>query len=176
MSSTFVAAVIVLIIISVVIIYNIILIIHALLLIAFEYYYISVPIFSLIFGKKIISTLWPYIDFISNKISTRIQKKIPSEKRPRINQFNSDFQSLSHDLFLSKYNAKKIDESKRGNTLYQINGVIPYKKLKLLRYTDPSTQKLYLCFVPEKFKSADKSMGWKFYLSEQEYNCIQGEA
>ena len=86
------------------------------------------------------------------------------------------FRALNKDHFLKKYNATLVSKSKRGNTLYSVSGIIPRKKIKILRYLDPSTQEEYMCFVPEKIKSADKAMAWKFYLTEEEYGDIITEA
>ena len=96
-----------------------------------------------------------------------------------LNNFRSEVSRLEpkeYDDFLTTWTAKLVDSSKRGNMLYEIKGIIPKKKFKMLRYVDPSTQKQYLCFVPEEIKSADQGMAWKFYLTEEEYDGINAEA
>lgn len=70
---------------------------------------------------------------------------------------------------LKKTKAKILDRSKRGNELYEIN-MIPNYPLKYLKYEDPSTaNKIYGCFVPSEFETADEAMGWKWKLTEEEY-------
>lgn len=69
-----------------------------------------------------------------------------------------------------------IDRSKRGNELYVLRKVIPNESVKLLRYKDPSTERIYTCFVPESCKKADEAMAWKFYLTEKLYAELKEES
>jgi len=78
-------------------------------------------------------------------------------------------EKMGVEHILRKTKAKILDRSKRGNELYEIN-MIPNYPLKYLKYEDPSTaNKVYGCFVPSEFKTADQAMGWKWELTEEEY-------
>ena len=72
---------------------------------------------------------------------------------------------------LRKTKAKILDRSKRGNELYEIN-MIPNYPLKYLKYEDPSTaNKIYGCFVPSDFNTADEAKGWKWnFILKQNIN------
>ena len=140
---------------------------------------------------------------LSYKILKKIKSRTPpaprvfnsnfitiGEKRTEVSieQFNNykNFQTASGNLskledwqqtdFLKTWKAKLKNSSKRGNRLYEISGIIPKKKFMMLHYKDPSTQRHYLCFVPENIKTADKGMAWKFYLTEEEYDGMISEA
>ena len=79
-------------------------------------------------------------------------------------------QRLGVDKMLKAVKAQPLDVSKRGNTLYVIDSLIPNYELKYLVYEDPSSpEKKYGCFVPSKFNTADEAMSWKFYITEEEY-------
>jgi len=57
-----------------------------------------------------------------------------------LNNFRSEVSRLEpkeYDDFLTTWTAKLVDSSKRGNMLYEIKGIIPKKKFKMLRYVDP---------------------------------------
>ncbi len=69
-----------------------------------------------------------------------------------------------------------IERSRRGNELYGLNKVIPGEIIKFLRYKDPSTDRIYTCFVPESCERADEAMAWKFYLTEEDYENLREEA
>ena len=48
--------------------------------------------------------------------------------------------------------------------------------LKILFYSDPSTNQLYISFVPYYIKKADDGMAWKFQLTRDEYDGLVSEA
>ena len=88
------------------------------------------------------------------------------------------FTSYRHEpkWFLVASGAKLIDASKRGNELYGIDTMIHGRTLKILQYRDPSTNQLYISFVPEEIKKADDGMAWKFRMSRKEYDRLRAEA
>jgi len=71
--------------------------------------------------------------------------------------------------------AQLIDKSKRGNELYKIELIIWGRTLKLLKYKDPSTERIYVSFVRYECEKADEAMAWKFQLSEEEYRLLKVE-
>jgi len=70
--------------------------------------------------------------------------------------------------------AKLIDASRRGNELYSIDTIIRGRSLRLVKYRDPSTGQVYVCFVEEHFNKADHAMAWKFGLTPSEYSRTKG--
>lgn len=73
--------------------------------------------------------------------------------------------------------AKMIDRSRRGNELYLIGEDHGWRKdLVLLKYTCPSTARVYTSFVPDHINSADQAMAWKFNMTEKEYSELRIEA
>ena len=80
------------------------------------------------------------------------------------------------ERLLSELEAKLIDSSERGNELFRIYGVIPDTPIMMLRYTDPSTRKVYVSFVPPDTTKADEGMAWKFKLMPEEYKGLKNEA
>jgi len=79
-------------------------------------------------------------------------------------------QEMGVEKLLKKSKANILNTSLRGNSLYVIDEMIPNYELKYLVYEDPSTKgKIYGCFVPSEFTTADQAMAWKFYLTENEY-------
>lgn len=86
-----------------------------------------------------------------------------------IEERTKKMERLGVNHILKKCKATIIDCSKRGNELYEL-GVIPNYPLKYLKYEDPSTaNKIYGCFVPSDINIADEAMGWKYYITEEEY-------
>jgi uncharacterized protein DUF6745 len=80
------------------------------------------------------------------------------------------------EKLLQEAGAQRIDKSKRGNELYKIENLILGRALKLLKYKDPSTDRIYVSFVPYQYEKADAAMAWKFQLSEGEYKLLKIEA
>ena len=137
----------------------------------------STPI-SLIYGLGLIV----FFGIIGYKLWKRI-------KRPSQN-VHTDFNHISHtvqnrflqlrdedpDLFLHEINAKLKKYSRRGNELYEAKGILPdKKKLKILKYRDPSTDRIYISFVPEHFTDPDEAMAWKFNITKQQYQNLVDE-
>lgn len=80
------------------------------------------------------------------------------------------------EKLLQEAGAQRIDKSERGNELYKIENLIWGRILKLLKYKDPSTDRIYVSFVPYQYEKADEAMAWKFQLSEGEYKLLKIEA
>jgi hypothetical protein len=80
------------------------------------------------------------------------------------------------EKLLQEAGAKRIDKSERGNELYKIENLIRGRTLKLLKYKDHSTDRIYVSFVPYQYEKADAAMAWKFQLSEGEYKLLKIEA
>jgi len=79
-------------------------------------------------------------------------------------------EEMGVEKLLKKSKAKILEVSKRGNSLYVIDQMIPNYELKYLVYEDPSTKgKIYGCFVPSDFTTADQAMAWKWEITEEEY-------
>ena len=103
----------------------------------------------------------------------------PAELR-KIQEFEMQFKTLGKsdpEYFLHVTSgAELIDASRRGNELYSIDTIIRGKTLKILKYRDRSTQQLYISFVPDEMKKADKAMAWKFQIGDDEYGRLRDEA
>ena len=109
----------------------------------------------------------------------RVLRVSPSEHRI-IQEFERGFHTVGKsdpEYYLHVVSgAKLIDASKRGNELYGIDTMIHGRTLKILQYRDPSTNQLYISFVPEEIKKADDGMAWKFKLTPDEYDGLVSEA
>ena len=109
----------------------------------------------------------------------RVLRVSPSEHRI-IQEFERGFNTVGKsdpEYFLHVVSgAKLIDASKRGNELYGIDTMIHGRTLKILQYRDPSTNQLYISFVPQKINKADDGMAWKFKLTRDEYDGLVSEA
>lgn len=104
-----------------------------------------------------------FIIFSGTSASTRVLNLDNIEKRAKA------MQRLGVDHILKKTHAVLIDRSKRGNELYELR-MIPNYPLKFLKYSDPSTiGKIYGGFVPSETRTADEGMGWKYQITEEEY-------
>lgn len=94
-----------------------------------------------------------------------------------IEERTKKMQDLGVKKMLKKMKAQPLDVSKRGNSLYLVDKLVPNYELKYLVYVDPSSpDKTYGCFVPSHFKKADEAMAWKFYITEEEYGGLEVEA
>ena len=97
-----------------------------------------------------------------------------------------DVKTLLEDL-----DSKLINKSKnRDNELYQINlenKIVNWDDktnertesdlyAKCVKYKCPSTNRVYLSFVPDKIKTADQAMSWKFHITPKEYEGLKIEA
>jgi hypothetical protein len=93
-----------------------------------------------------------------------------------IEQRYAAIQTYGYDTMINEIDAMMIDKSKRGNELYVIrDSLIEGRSLKLLKYSCPSTDRIYHSFVPDDMYNADHAMAWKFNLSLDEYSKLEIE-
>ena len=101
----------------------------------------------------------------------------PAEHR-RIQEFEANFITVGKsdpEYFLHVTSgAELIDASRRSNELYSIDTIIPGRTLKILKYRDPSTDQLYISFVPDDLEKADDAMAWKFQINPGDYGGLAG--
>ena len=86
---------------------------------------------------------------------------------------------MNADAMLATMNAELINSSMRGNWLYRVPEGIFSTEAYFLKYTDPSTGRVYISGVdPEVAKqgNADMCMGWKFGLAPEQYEQLTVEA
>ena len=93
-----------------------------------------------------------------------------------------------YDEIIEQEHSQLLDTSKRGNKLYSVVGVLPDgRKQFFLKYRDLSTGRPMISEVPTQYtdpktnqtitiNSADKAMGWKFYLTEERYADLKNES
>ncbi len=79
------------------------------------------------------------------------------------------------ERLLQEVDAVKIDSWKEYE-LYQIEGLIEGRKLKLLKYPDPSTDRVYMSFVPDECSTCRAAKAKKFQIEESEVDLIKVEA
>ena len=82
---------------------------------------------------------------------------------------------LGVEEFIKQTEAKVVNTSPRGNTLYASDKIIEGRTLKFLVYKDKSTPREYISFVRDEFTGADEAMASKFSLSGFEYNNLKVE-
>ena len=72
---------------------------------------------------------------------------------------------------------RKLDESSKGTELYQIQLDSNGEKIfpLIVKYKDPSTDRIYWNFVPDEIQTADEGMAWKFSLTLDEYLNLEAE-
>jgi hypothetical protein len=95
---------------------------------------------------------------------------------PNMEQRYAALKLYGAEKLLQEAGAQRIDKSERGNELYKIENLIRGRTLKLLKYKDRSTDRMYVSFVPYEYEKADEAMAWKFQLSEEEYRLLKVEA
>ena len=147
-------------------------------------------------GKKLHSVLGPVIQFRDGYSIYRIhevnfdektfydltQKKIPVKDILQFRNIEQRYIALEYYGFeniLDELNARLIDESPRGNKLYEIDFARRIGNVvttKFLKYSCPSTEKNYGSFVKPEITRADQAMAWKHNCTEQEYEVLKLEA
>jgi len=121
-------------------------------------YFVAIPVCCYISVETIIGILTFRRSTINTLSLTNIEER------------TKKMQELGVEKMLKKLKAQPLNVSLRGNSLYVIDSLIPNYELKYLVYQDPSTpKKIYGCFVPSHFNTADEAMAWKFYITEEEY-------
>lgn len=109
---------------------------------------------------------------IHHKISAKDLLQIKN-----IEQRYAAIQVYDIDRLIKEMNGVLLDREDRKNhenkpyfiELYALEGVIPNRTLKLLKYSDPSTKRVYPSFVPDATKTAIEGMAFKFKLKPKEY-------
>jgi hypothetical protein len=152
-------------------------------LISVEFYFVSLPvIFGILFVKSFNKSIKRFFKTQKMQITKKVPRDIvvlnPNDSQ-KIRNFRSDYNAHKDNdcnEFLNKYGAILVDVSKRKNVLFEFRDILPDRKMKILRYKDPSTSKIYLSFVPDYIKKADDAMAWKFHLLEKEYDYLREEA
>ena len=124
-----------------------------------------------------------FFGILGYKLWKRIKKTSPQNTHTDFSHVSRTVQNRflqlrdeDPDLFLHEIKAKLKKYSKRGNELYEANGLLPNKKkLKILKYRDPSTDRIYISFVPEHLNDPDEAMAWKFSITKQQYQNLVDE-
>ena len=97
---------------------------------------------------------------------------VPNIEQRRALLANVDFEELEAHTLL-----RKLDESDKGNELYQIQLDADGEKIfpRFVKYKDPSTDRIYWSFVPDDILTADEGMALKFGLTVEEYLNLEAE-
>ena len=80
------------------------------------------------------------------------------------------------ESLLKELKATLIDKSEKGNELYALDKIIPNKSLRLLKYSCPSTGRVYTKFVPFEFNKADEAQAWSFSIQLKDYLSLNLES
>jgi len=118
------------------------------------------------------------------QISSRQMPVLSILKIENVEQRRVALEIYGADGLFKELKPKLIDESWRGNRLYQTKIDIPRwvggpstpMILKFLQYRCPSTSRQYLSFVDPSIEKADKAMAFKFNMTEDEYADLRIEA
>ena len=103
---------------------------------------------------------------------------LPVEGWREVREFQNRFQSMRDedpDQILVDAGATLKNFSKKGNELYETRRIIRNRVLKILKYVDPSTGRIYISFVPDHINDADEAMAWKFSITKQQYRDLVDE-
>lgn len=127
---------------------------------------------------------WGLFHIHGVRFEENIWKQITSGTMPvkdvlalsNIEQRYAAMKFLGAEKLLTGAKAKLIDDSIRGNRLYETSTLIPGTVMKFLRYLDPSTGREYVSFVPPEHTEADAAMAWKFSMNPKEYPGLEHEA
>ena len=139
----------------------------------------DVPDITLVYSL----VLAAFFGFLGYKLWKRIKRSTIQNRRidfnRRLNDVQTRFLQLRDEdpeLFLHEINAKLKKYSKRGNELYEAKNILPDNQiLKILKYSDPSTGRTYISFVPEHLNDPDEAMAWKFSITKQQYHNLVDE-
>ena len=104
-----------------------------------------------------------------------LSDELPGWGWREVRDFENRFQSMRDedpDQILVEAGATLKDFSKRGNELYETRRIIRNRTLKILKYVDPSTGRIYISFVPDHINDADEAMAWKFSITKQQYQDL----
>lgn len=107
-----------------------------------------------------------------------LSDNLPVEGWREVREFQNRFQSMRDedpDQILVDAGATLKNFSKKGNELYETRRIIRNRVLKILKYVDPSTGRIYISFVPDHINDADEAMAWKFSITKQQYRDLVDE-
>jgi len=130
--------------------------------------------FYFIKGVRFDKTLW-------NKITKRTMEPKDIMKLKNIEQRYIAFDMFGPEELIKKCNAVEIDIYKTYSEnldktteikLYTIKGIIEGREIRLLTYSDPSTERPYFSFVPPEQKTAKEAMAWKFQMKVEDYEKL----
>ncbi len=130
--------------------------------------------FYFIKGVRFDKVLW-------KKITSKTMEPKDIMKLKNIEQRYIAFDMFGCEELLTKCNAVEIDIYKTYSQnldktteikLHSIKGVIEGREIKLLTYSDPSTERPYFSFVPPETKTAKEAMAWKFQMKEEDYEKL----
>jgi len=119
------------------------------------------------------------VRFDENLWKKVVNKELSGQEIMKIQDMEQRMIALKYygaENLLKDFNTKQIDKSERGNELYGINGLIPDREVKLLKYSCPSTERVYVKFVPFEIKGADEANAWCFQITTEEYQYLKLEA
>ncbi len=121
-------------------------------------YFVSIPV-----------ALYIVVETVMNVLTFRM-RSVETLSITNIEERTKKMQKLGVEKMLKKLKAQPLNVSLRGNSLYVIDSLVPNYEFKYLVYQDSSTKgKIYGCFVPSDFNTADQAMAWKFQITEEEY-------
>jgi len=130
--------------------------------------------FYFIKGVRFDKTLW-------KKITSRTMEPKDIMKLKNIEQRYIAFDMFGPEELIKKCNAVEVDIYKTYSEnldktteikLYTIKGIIEGREIKLLTYSDPSTERPYFSFVPPEQKTAKEAMAWKFQMKVEDYEKL----
>lgn len=116
-----------------------------------------------------------------------IRNEIPAKELLQIKNMEQRYAAINVynvDKLIKEVGGKRIDKANKKShenrpyfiELYSIDGLIPNRTLKLLKYQDPSTERIYTSFVPDAIKGANEGMAWKFGQKTENYLKLSKEA
>lgn len=115
-----------------------------------------------------------YDSVVKRKLTAQ---QVLSQENIEIRRVVMQFYGLEN--LLQELQPKVLDTSERGNELISVtikDRSDRDQKCKVVRYTCPSTGRVYVSGVPDNINKADEGMAWKFDLTEEEYEKLQKEA
>jgi|APSaa5957512535_1039671.scaffolds.fasta_scaffold00325_44 hypothetical protein len=130
------------------------------------------------YGEKVSESLWEKT--VSGKITWLEVMSIKN-----IDQRTAVIAVIGSERILEMADAELIDKSKRGNELYRIiikNEDARNTIILAVKYKDPSTDRVYISFVPgiddnrDPIETADHAMAWKGGITRYEYATLKIES
>jgi len=95
---------------------------------------------------------------------------------PNIEQRMAALRTLGADYALVSENSTLLSTSVLGHELYKVEKIVPNETHYALKYRCPSTERLYVSFVPPEVGrkgDPDEAMAWKFGLDKKQYLSIE---